>query len=160
MQLSLSHTFPPHRPSCHAALVMDRFGIGPETSRHVIADDLKLPIQPGDIACFLGPSGSGKSSLLRAAAEQLADAVWLDHLDLGDALVIDGLSLPADAAFELLTRCGLGEPRLMLRIPSELSDGERFRYRLARAAALQPAWLVADEFTANPNCEFRATNSL
>lgn len=148
MLLTLSHTFPPHRPSCHAALVMDRFGIGPDTTRHVIADNLELPIQPGDIVCFLGPSGSGKSSLLRAAAGQLSDAVWLDRLELGDALVIDGLALAAEAAFELLTRCGLGEPRLMLRTPDELSDGERFRYRLARAAALQPAWLVADEFTA------------
>ncbi|WLD14490.1 ATP-binding cassette domain-containing protein [Planctellipticum variicoloris] len=148
MQLTLSHTFPPHRPSCRAALVMDRFGIGPETTRHVIADNLEIPLQPGDIVCFLGPSGSGKSSLLRAAAGQLNDTVWLDRLDLGDALVIDGLGLPADAAFELLTRCGLGEPRLMLRTPAELSDGERFRCRLARSAALQPAWLVADEFTA------------
>jgi ABC-type microcin C transport system duplicated ATPase subunit YejF len=36
----------------------------------------------------------------------------------------------------------------MLRTPAELSDGQRYRYRLACGLARNPAWLQADEFTA------------
>jgi ABC-type glutathione transport system ATPase component len=48
----------------------------------------------------------------------------------------------------LLSSCGLGEAHLMLRAPAELSDGQRYRFRLALGLARQPDWLVADEFTA------------
>ncbi len=37
----------------------------------------------------------------------------------------------------------------MLRTPAELSDGQRYRFRLALAVARRPRWIVADEFTAN-----------
>jgi hypothetical protein len=69
-------------------------------------------------------------------------------LPLPETSVIDALSLPFDAALGLLSRCGLAEPRLMLRRPAELSDGERWRFRLALAIAQSPAWIVIDEFTA------------
>lgn len=55
-------------------------------------------------------------------------------------------------AISVLTACGLGEPRLWLRRPDELSDGERFRARLARAVGLAQrqsgAVLLVDEFCA------------
>jgi ABC-type ATPase with predicted acetyltransferase domain len=150
MRISVAYDFLPKTPSAHAAVVMDHFGVGFETGRHVIAESLELPIQPGDVVCFTGPSGSGKSSLMRVAAQQLAgaDVVWSDALELGDRILVDGLGLPADEALSLLAACGLGEAQLLLRSPRELSDGQRYRYRLARALALRPAWIVADEFTA------------
>lgn len=51
----------------------------------------------------------------------------------------------------MLTLCGLGEARLWVRRFSELSDGERFRARLARGVALQARGgqvtpLLCDEF--------------
>ena len=36
----------------------------------------------------------------------------------------------------------------MLRTPAELSDGQRYRFRLALALSQRPQWVVADEFTA------------
>jgi energy-coupling factor transporter ATP-binding protein EcfA2 len=36
----------------------------------------------------------------------------------------------------------------MLRTPAELSDGQRYRFRMALGVAAKPEWLVADEFTA------------
>src|SRR3954462_11452134 len=72
MRVSVAYEFLPKRPSAHAAMVMDHFGVGFDAGRHVIADNVELPIEPGDLVLFTGASGSGKSSLLRAAAEQLS----------------------------------------------------------------------------------------
>lgn len=158
MRLSVSHSFLPKRPSVRAAVVMDHFGVGFEQGRHVIADGLELPLQPGQIVLFSGASGSGKSSLMRAAVETLASErdpslsepalIVLEALELADRILIDSLGLPAADGMNLLSACGLGEAHLMLRTPAELSDGQRYRYRLALALARKPRWVVADEFTA------------
>ncbi|MBX3439645.1 MAG: ATP-binding cassette domain-containing protein [Planctomycetaceae bacterium] len=168
MQLTVSHDFLPKQNSTRAAVVMDHFGIGFEQGRHVIAENLDLPIRPGDVVLFTGASGSGKSSLMRAAAAQLtvqgdsaaSDAqlftlnrqdsslINIDDLDLGDHILIERLPLPATESMQLLSACGLGEAHLMLRTPAELSDGQRYRFRLACGLAQCPAWILADEFTA------------
>ncbi|MBW3542540.1 MAG: hypothetical protein KY476_19940 [Planctomycetes bacterium] len=133
---------------------MDRFGIDFGAGRHTIAENLELPIESGDVVCFTGPSGSGKSSLLRAAADELAKqhgataVLDIERLELGDRILIEALEVPVDEAMQLLSACGLGEARLMLRTPAELSDGQRYRFRLALGLSHKPRWLVADEFTA------------
>src|SRR5262249_23130442 len=49
-----------------------------------------------------------------------------------------------------LAACGLAEARLVLRMPDELSDGQRYRFRLAYALdRLGGPFLLADEFAAN-----------
>ncbi len=127
---------------------MDHFGIDFETGRHVVADDLELPVEPGDVVLFSGESGAGKSSLMRAMAEQLDDVLDVDRIDLGNDVLVEAIDLPVHETIALLTSCGLGEARLMLRTPGELSDGQRYRFRLALGLSRRPAWLVADEFTA------------
>ena len=54
----------------------------------VIAENLTLDVRPGDLVLFTGPSGSGKSSLLRAVGAQLGarDAA---ALELPDVPLID-----------------------------------------------------------------------
>ena len=61
-----------------------------------------------------------------------------------------------DEAMGLLTACGLGEPASWLRRFDQLSEGERFRARLARAISMHrrmksrmPAPLLCDEFGAS-----------
>lgn len=153
MNLTVAHDFLPKRNSVRAAQVMDHFGIGFEQGRHVIAENLSLPIETGDIVLFSGESGSGKSSLMRATAAALrrsddTNVLDIQTLQLGDSILIEGLPLPAAEAMHALSACGLGEAQLMLRQPAELSDGQRYRYRLARGLAEKALWLLADEFTA------------
>ena len=159
MKLSVSHPLRPRRRSLNTARVADAFGLdvddpaGPHPGgsdpdggaggRLTLADGLEVPAGPGRVALFAGPSGSGKSSLLRAAAAGLAaaavPAVDAGRLELPDLPLADALAgrLPGGfaAASALLSRCGLAEPRLLLRTPAELSDGQRFRFRLALAVA-------------------------
>lgn len=153
MKLNISYDFRPKKPSCRSAVVMDHFGVGFETGPHVIAEDLELPIQPGDLVCFTGASGSGKSSLMRAAKTELVKAdqtvLDLDELELGDRVLIEALDGPVSEAMGILASCGLGEARLLLRTPNELSDGQRFRFRLALAVSKKPDWIVADEFSSS-----------
>jgi ABC-type ATPase with predicted acetyltransferase domain len=58
---------------------------------------------------------------------------------------------PMAEAMGLLTAAGLGEPMLWMRRFAQLSEGEQFRARLARAISLQPREggcppLLCDEF--------------
>lgn len=165
MQVSVAYDFHPKRPGTRAAAVMSHFGIGFEQGRHIIAEDLELPLAPGQVVLFTGASGSGKSSLMRAVIQQIrrgeaceeADhhagsdrppVIVLDELTLPDSILVEALPGTVAEAMQILSACGLAEAHLMLRTPGELSDGQRYRFRLALGLAQRPVWLAADEFTA------------
>jgi ABC-type lipoprotein export system ATPase subunit len=133
------------------ALVCGTFGLEAESvSTHRVARAVELDVEPGMIVLFVGPSGSGKSSLLREAGRQLGDSAgWLSPPEEpDDHALVDALGLEAREAMRLLGRCGLGEARLMLRRPCELSDGQLRRFVLARALAGRDTYLLADEWCA------------
>lgn len=153
MLLTITYPFSPRQPSVHTSLVADLFGIiERQDHEHVVAHKFELPVEAGSLIAFTGPSGSGKSSLLRGIARQLRSdgesVVDVNDLPLPDVAIVDGLDRSFDETMGILSSCGLTEPRLMLRRPCELSDGERWRFRLARAIARSPRWIVIDEFTA------------
>jgi ABC-type ATPase with predicted acetyltransferase domain len=63
--------------------------------------------------------------------------------------LVDALGeMPLGEALEHLARAGLADARVMLRRPEELSDGQRFRFALARFFAGEWNVLLADEFCA------------
>jgi ABC-type lipoprotein export system ATPase subunit/GNAT superfamily N-acetyltransferase len=150
--ITIRYDFRPIRRSFATGQVADLFGLSDTEPAHAIADNVSLDIHPGDLVLFTGPSGSGKSSLLRAAGEQLK-ALDVMSLDLPEMPLVDSLPGPVEARLNLLAACGLSEARLLLRTPAELSDGQRYRFRLAKAFACasgsETRYLIADEFAAN-----------
>lgn len=113
-------------------------------------DNLCITTTPGHLTAIVGPSGCGKSTLLGVLTRLCPNAIRLDHLKLPATRLVDGLSLPIDDAIRVLARAGLSDAPLMLRRPRELSDGQRYRYRLALAFAhaekLDSPIILADEF--------------
>ncbi len=115
----------------------------------------------GKIVLIAGASGAGKSSLLRSTRAAAAvepgvravdlGAVGLDWAGLPERRVIDVVAdalaahaapcEPLDAVAEvvaalgLLGQVGLAEARVCLRRPAALSDGQRWRLRLATGLA-------------------------
>lgn len=73
--------------SSHPVLATHALTIGYRTPREttIIAHDLTLALQPGELVCLLGPNGAGKSTLLRTLTglqPPLAGRVTLDQYDL------------------------------------------------------------------------------
>ncbi|HEY1628301.1 MAG TPA: hypothetical protein VGF52_00495 [Tepidisphaeraceae bacterium] len=108
---------------------------------------------PGQIILITGPSGAGKSSLLRILRKKSDDCLDLPRLRLPDRPLVDCFGqVPLEQVLVILSRVGLAEAWSYLRTPSELSDGQRWRFRLAmalcKARNRSNPILIADEFCA------------
>jgi uncharacterized protein len=133
--------------------VAETFGIGLEEREFVIFDNLELEVKQGDVVYITGQSGSGKSLLLKDLERQMEErgkkVVNLDRVFLDpDKTLIDQIGTSTNDAIRILSIAGLNDAYLFIRKPSELSDGQRYRFRLAKAIETDAEVWVADEFMA------------
>lgn len=132
-----------------------RFGLTLGGGMRRIVGPVDLETPTAGLCAVAGPSGSGKSSLLaeiRRRSETFTDVTEV-RVD-PDATILDAVAPQRTLAeaLSILSACGLAEAPLWLRRYEELSEGEKFRARLAIAVgADRPcgAALICDEFGTN-----------
>lgn len=125
-------------PTEHVQQCATMFGIGiDEDIKITLYQDLEIKLGKGRIIYLTGDSGAGKSCLLkdiRANLDKGFQPIETPEVaDLSEAPLVDqfdGLGLK-DVG-ELLAYVGIAEAFVYLRKPQELSDGQRYRFLLAK----------------------------
>lgn len=132
------------------AQVCRMFGLTAERlGERAVAHECRLEVTAGDIVYIMGPSGAGKSVLLLELEAAAGESINLADIPLpDDRSVIDCFEGSVPASLRLLSAVGLSEAFCLLNRPSELSDGQKYRFRLAQAMAAGKPVVFADEFTA------------
>lgn len=132
--------------------VAEAFGLGLDDREFVLFDDFELEINPGDIVYITGQSGSGKTILLKQCIDALDRGdqyvANIDDVVLEEVPLVDQIGETMKESLEILSRVGLNDAYLFIRKPSELSDGQRYRLRLAHLLCTKAQVWVADEFGA------------
>jgi ABC-type ATPase with predicted acetyltransferase domain len=130
--------------------VAEAFGLGIDEAQKFPVLNAELQISPRDVVLITGDSGSGKSVLLRAIRADLGDeAIDMSEVHVDEDLpLIEGIGATVEQGLELLSMVGLNDAFLFLRTYRQLSDGQRFRYRLAKFLESNKQWLLVDEFAA------------
>ncbi len=130
--------------------VMRMFGL----TTHRLAEDIfavncQIKINKGDIVYVTGPSGAGKSVLLRELEKAVpaTEKVNLNKIELAaDKSVIDCIDGDFIEGLRLLSIAGLNDAFCVLNQPRHLSDGQKYRFRLAAALRTGAKYIFADEF--------------
>ena len=128
--------------------VAEAFGIGTDEREFIIYDNVELKIGPRDIVYLTGDSGSGKSVLLKAFKKDLGpEAVDMADVDFDPTKpLIDTMGKTFNEGLELLSRVGLNDAFLFVRRYDQLSDGQKYRYRVAKLIENGAQWWIMDEF--------------
>lgn len=154
----------PH--SRYTRLIMDSFGIRGDVLKQTVFGPLSIEASAGNIVFVAGPSGSGKSILLRAVdpngmdagellvrtsrSEQNYLAAWLKPLE-SEKPIFDYFAerYSPEATFAVLSNVGLSEAFIFLKPFKFLSRGQRYRAMLADLLLRdEPVWII-DEFCAD-----------
>jgi ABC-type ATPase with predicted acetyltransferase domain len=110
----------------------------------------ELTVRPGDIVLITGPSGAGKTVLMNELQQAIPaeDRISLDQIALpNDCSVIDCIDANVVRSIRLLATAGLNDVFALLNQPTNLSEGQQYRFRLAVTLSLARPFVFADEFS-------------
>jgi ABC-type ATPase with predicted acetyltransferase domain len=133
------------RPSQRVLETASMFGLGVDEQRQLaVVPRCTIPLPADGVVFVTGPSGGGKTTILNLIAERCGERGWpvirFDDLpvppDVPLVDVFDGPGVDLARATALLAMAGLGDAFVMLRCPQQLSDGQRYRLRLAQTIEL------------------------
>lgn len=132
--------------------IAENFGLGLDAKEFVVFDNLKIDVNKGDVIYITGQSGGGKSVLLRELAAQMTKEGLIvediDKVKLENRPVIELLGKTPKQAGGILSFVGINDANLYIQKPSTLSDGQRYRLRLALLIESKADVWMADEFLA------------
>jgi len=135
--------------------VAEGFGLGlDQWEKFVIYDNVELKIGPTDIVYITGDSGSGKSVLLKALEKDIKQDMELGTINIMDIQpdlnrpLIETVGKSLQKGLELLSRVGLNDAFLFLRTYEQLSDGQKYRYKIAKMIESKAQFWIMDEFAA------------
>ncbi len=156
--------------------IKEVFGVDSEHAFSPVIEDFSLLIEPGDVVLITGASGSGKSTLLKLLTSSRSGlkttmkwkgrfpVIGREKLGVLDTNfnvsgpLINQVKSKKDIkdAIELLNSVGLTEAHLYIKRPNQISDGQRYRFAIAKLCdAEKPIW-IADEFASTLNSEMAA----
>ena len=143
------------KPTDRVVSVAEAFGLGlDQWKKFVIYDNTKFKIGQTDIVYITGDSGSGKSVLLKALEKDIRQDMGLTCINIADIKppkhlpLIETIGKNLSEGLELLSRVGLNDAFLFLRSYEQLSDGQKYRYKIAKMIESQAQFWIMDEFAA------------
>ena len=143
------------KPSDRVVAVAEGFGLGlDQWEKFIIYDDVELNIGPTDIVYITGDSGSGKSVLLKALEKDIRLDMGLSCINIADIQpepgkpLIETVGETLEEGLELLSKVGLNDAFLFLRSYEQLSDGQKYRYKIAKMIESKAQFWIMDEFAA------------
>jgi len=130
----------------------EAFGMDMADSTFTVYEDFNFETEKGERIYVTGQSGSGKTQLLRQMKQDYIDAGLkvgdLDEVDIEDKPLVDQLGETTNHAIELLNMAGLNDAHLFIRKPNQLSDGQKYRLRIAKLLEKNVDVIICDEFGA------------
>ncbi len=140
-----------------AADVLRAFGITVQRLKSsAVTHSCEIKLLGGDICYITGPSGSGKSVLLREFFSNFDNDKKISINDItlpDDKTVVDCIEPTHNSGFletlRTLSNAGLTDVFCVLNSPATLSEGQKYRYRIAKAISSDKQFIFADEFCSN-----------
>jgi len=133
--------------------ISEAFGLGvSELKKFSVFEDFYIGFNKGEIIYITGDSGGGKSILLKELNKRLmmeGSRIFLSSIIPNpEDVIVESIGKTTEEAVRLLSVMGLNDAFIFLRKYKELSDGQKYRYRLAKMLETGMDFYFIDEFCA------------